>query len=317
MNILITSAGRRVELVQEFQAKLDKILPGFKVFTMDLNPSLSAACQVSDKSFKAPRVTDSTYPELLLDLCLSNNIGMVVPTIDTELLVLSIIEKDFQQHKINVITCSSELVGLCRDKRETIQLYEKLAIGYPELYSLDNMTYPAFCKPYDGSCSNGAFKLSGPDDLSEEIVSNSKNIYTEFIDSNFKEYTCDAYFDSSSQLKCLVPRERLEIRSGEVSKGVTRKNFVYDFLIDKISYIKGARGCVTFQVFGNPSTSEVKALEINPRFGGGYPLTSSAGVSYVEWLIREYFFEESIPFRSDWKDGLVMLRYDAKVITNA
>lgn len=317
MNILITSAGRRVELVQEFQEELCKILPSSKVFTTDLNPHLSAACQVSDRTFEAPRVNDPGYPGFLFDLCLSNNVGMIVPTIDTELLTFSKIEKDFQQHNIHVITCSSELVGLCRDKRKTIQLYEKLAIGYPELYSLDNINYPAFCKPYDGSCSIGAFKLSDPGDLSEEIISNSKNMYTEFIDSNFKEYTCDAYFNSSSQLKCLVPRERLEVRSGEISKGVTRKNFVYDFLIDKISYIKGARGCVTFQVFGNPSTNEVKALEINPRFGGGYPLTGSAGVSYAEWLIREYFFDENIPFRDDWKDGLVMLRYDAKVIANA
>lgn len=317
MNILITSAGRRVELVQEFKEKLNEILPGHKVFTTDLKPHLSAACQVSDRLFKAPRVTDPTYPEFLLDLCLSNNIRMVVPTIDTELLVLSKIQKKFKKHKISVIVSSPELVGLCRDKRETIRLYEELAIDYPKLYNLDSITYPAFCKPYDGSCSIGAFKLSNPNDLSEEMVSNSKNMYTEFIGLNFKEYTCDAYFDYSSQLKCLVPRERLEIRSGEVSKGVTRKNFVYDFLIKRISYVKGAKGCITLQVFGNPDTGEVKALEINPRFGGGYPLTSSSGVSYAEWLIREYFLEESIQFRDDWKDGVVMLRYDAKVITHA
>ena len=60
------------------------------------------------------------------------------------------------------------------------------------------------------------------------------------------------------------------------------------FLIDRLKKIPGAFGCVTVQVFGNPQTGEIKGLEINPRFGGGYPLTSAAGCSYAELIIREY-----------------------------
>ena len=151
-------------------------------------------------------------------------------------------------------------------------------------------------------------------DLTSDILQNPKNMFMEYVDKGFNEYTCDAYFDSNSLLKCLVPRERLEVRAGEVSKGATRKNYVYDFLIDRLRKIQGAVGCVTIQVFGNPQSGEIKGLEINPRFGGGYPLTSAAGCSFAEWIIREYILNEKILFFDNWVNGLIMLRYDAKVI---
>ena len=113
-----------------------------------------------------------------------------------------------------------------------------------------------------------------------------------------------------------MPRQRLEGRAGEVSKAVTRKNFVYDYLVEKLIKVEGAVGCVNFQVFADPVNEEIKAFEINPRFGGGYPLTSAAGKSFSEFLIREYMFQEVIEFTSDWCADLTMLRYDAKVIVN-
>jgi carbamoyl-phosphate synthase large subunit len=55
-------------------------------------------------------------------------------------------------------------------------------------------------------------------------------------------------------------------------------------------------------------------LEINPRFGGGYPLTGAAGADYCAWLIAEYLLNKEIGFFDDWEADLLMLRYDAKVI---
>jgi hypothetical protein len=76
-NVLVLSAGRRVELVENFQKALKKQFPGALVYTTDMRPGLSAASQVADKWFKAPRVTSVNY------------IGLIVPTIDTKLLLLN------------------------------------------------------------------------------------------------------------------------------------------------------------------------------------------------------------------------------------
>ena len=316
MNILITSAGRRVELVKEFKERLELLSPESLVFTTDLCPDYSAACHVSDASFVAPRVTDPSYPEFLIDLCVSEKISLIIPTIDTELQVLADIKDKFTRHNISIISCSSEFVSRCRDKRKTHLLYDQLGIKYPAIYSPDNLTFPVFCKPYDGSCSIGAKLINSLGDLTNDLLHDKKNMFMEFVGSNFTEYTCDAYYDRNSDLKCVVPRERIEVRAGEVSKGVTRKNYIYQYLVDRIRKVPGAFGCVTYQLFCNPDTEEVKALEINPRFGGGYPLTSAAGYSFAEFLIREYLLGEDISFVDNWSDGLVMLRYDAKILTN-
>src|SRR5436305_3158715 len=89
MNILITSAGQRVSLVRAFQKELKRKYPEAGVYTVDMQPELSAACNISDRYFKVKRVTDPHYISELLNLCLEHKVKMVVPTIDTELQVLA------------------------------------------------------------------------------------------------------------------------------------------------------------------------------------------------------------------------------------
>jgi carbamoyl-phosphate synthase large subunit len=134
----------------------------------------------------------------------------------------------------------------------------------------------------------------------------------ELIDDRHTEFTVDAYYAKDGSLKCLVPRERIEVRSGEVSKGVTRKHDVYDYLLPACKKIEGACGCLTIQIFANLENESFYGLEINPRFGGGFPLSYSAGANYPGWLITEYFLGKEIGFYDQWESDLLMLRYDAK-----
>lgn len=315
-NVLILSAGRRVELVQIFQEALQKHFSVGKVFATDMKPQLSAACQIADDSFIAPRVTAPEYIDFLLNLCKKNTIGLVIPTIDTELIVLSINKHRFDEIGVNVIISDHELVMACRDKRKTADIFVSLGIDQPHIYNRDAIQFPCFCKPYDGSCSIGAQALFDESMLNDELLANEKNMFMELIGKEYSEYTIDAYYSNEGTLCCLVPRERLEVRAGEVSKGATRKNFVYNYLREKLPVLKGARGCITVQVFANPESKAIKALEINPRFGGGFPLSHAAGANYPDWLVREYLCNEEIEFYENWENNLIMLRYDAKVLVH-
>lgn len=313
-NILIMSAGRRVELVEIFKLAAQKKSPGSKVFTTDMLPGLAPACEVSDGAIAVSRVTDDGYIDSLKQICVEYEIGLLVPTIDTELLLLSSFRDEFENIGANIVISSRDLIGLCRDKRKTASLFEQLDIDRPEIYSRDSIVFPCFCKPYDGSCSIGAKAIQTSAYLTQELLDDEKNIFMELIGSDYKEVTVDVYFDRDGRLSCLVPRERIEVRAGEVSKGVTRRDFLYDYLLSKLGGMQGARGCITVQVFFDKKNNSVKGLEINPRFGGGYPLTDAVGAHYPEWLINEYLLQENVPFFDVWEADVIMLRYDAKVL---
>lgn len=313
-NILITSAGRRVELVQAFQLELKKFFPDAQVLATDMSPDSSVACQIADLALVVPTVTDVSYIDVLLDICLQYNIGMIIPTIDTELLLLSQYRKKFGENGIHIIISDIEMVKVCRDKRKTSKLFKDIGLTTPEIYSKDKIVFPCFSKPYDGSCSKGAVALLSPNQLLDSILNDKKMMFMELIAPSFIEYTVDAYYDKNSVLKCLVPRQRIEVRSGEVSKAVTQRNQLYDYLLPKLQLITGARGCLTIQVFAKIEENSYFGLEINPRFGGGYPLSYSSGANYPSWLIKEYFLEKNIEFLDKWEANLLMLRYDAKVL---
>jgi carbamoyl-phosphate synthase large subunit len=315
-NILLLSAGRRVELAQSFRLEMNaKSLDG-KLYATEMKPDLSAACQVVDQSFKAPCVSDPSYIDFLLATCMAAQVGMVVPTIDTELMLLAKNRERFADNGIHIVISDVDLVNVCSDKRQTAILFEQLDIDIPKIYPRENIQFPCFAKPYDGSCSIGALAIREPQMLSAAVMADEKIIFMELIEDGFDEYTVDAYFDRFGELRCFVTRQRLETRAGEVSKGVTRKNHVYDYLLEKLIALKGARGCITLQLFNNAKTKRFAALEINPRFGGGYPLSYSAGAKYPGWLIDEYLLDRDVPFMDSWESNLMMLRYDAKVLVH-
>ena len=88
-NILISCVGRRVELLKYFKNSLVKISQDAKIFASDLNPNLSSACYFADDIIKTLPIGDDNYIDNLITACIKNDIGLIIPTIDTELLVLS------------------------------------------------------------------------------------------------------------------------------------------------------------------------------------------------------------------------------------
>lgn len=315
-NLLLLSAGRRVGLLEAFRAEVLSRGIQSKILATDSNPLMSPACRMADQAFAVQRATADGYIEQLLVICEQNSVGLVIPTIDTELLRLSQARCLFAERGIHVAISDESLVQCCRDKRQSSHLFASIGVETPRILSRDQLTFPCFAKPYDGSRSIGAVRLDTELDLTSGILQNSTLMFMEYIDNSFDEYTVDAYYDRSGDLKCLVPRHRLEVRDGEISKGVTRKSHVFEYLKEKLAGIRGARGCLTVQLFARPDGQRYVALEINPRFGGGFPLSYAAGANFPGWLIDEYLLGKEIPFFDGWEADLLMLRYDSQLLVS-
>lgn len=315
-NILVLSAGRRVSLVNAFKKAINDLNIDGDVFGADMNPSMSAACNVLCNSFVLPHVFEDEYIDKLKSLCLKESIKLVVPTIDTELLKLAKHKQEFKDLGIIIVVSDSELVVPCRDKRLTHDLFDDIGFPVPITYSLDNITFPCFSKPISGSLSQNIRILESQDELDTWDVPKSEMMYMEIISNEeFDEYTIDVYYTQESKLICMVPRQRIEVRGGEISKGRTNKALI-DLLKEPMSKIKTAFGCLTLQVFKSKTTDKIYGIEINPRFGGGFPLSNAAGARYPEFLLREVFLNQELSYTDDWEDQLVMLRYDAEVLVS-
>ena len=314
-NILITSAGKRVSLVRIFQEALRKLSLQAKVYTTDMKPEMAPAGFVSDGCFKVPRVTDDNYINRLIDICYTNNIGLIIPTIDTELALLAENKSLLREKGVEVIVSSTDFVCTCRDKRKTSALFQQLDICIPEIRDKYHPKFPLFAKPYDGSLSKDIYVIRNSEELTPEIMQHPKLIFMEYIDkTQYKEFTVDMYYGKDNKVKAIIPRERVEIRAGEINKGYTRKNHLVSFLKERMDYIPGVVGCICIQLFYNEMTHKVFGIEINPRFGGGYPLSYYAGANFPEFLLREYFLNESLSYTDSWKNNTLKLRYDSEVI---
>ena len=314
-NILITSAGRRGRLIEFF--KNESKLINSSVYASDIKPEMSAACQLADESFKSPKVKSNDFVPYLLDLSRRENIGVIIPTIDTELIAFARHREEFLRSDISLVISDMDFVQICRNKLKTSIYFNSIGISTPEIFDNNNIKFPCFVKPLDGSSSIGARIIETRNDVTEDLANDKNMIFMEYIGKEYQEYTVDAYYDRAGVLRCFVPRIRLETRAGEVSKSITRKDKFFDYLNEALNAIKGARGCVTFQFFVNLDNQDFKAIEINPRFGGGFPLSYAAGANYPKWIIKEYLLSQKLEDFEEWDKNLMMLRYDAEVIRMA
>lgn len=318
MNILITSAGRRVSLVRAFQKELKKIYPEAKVIAADSNPKLSAACYAADDFFEVPRLDNPNYINALVVKCKEYGVGLIIPTIDTELLILAKNRAFLEKNGVQPVIASVSFIEKCRDKRVIHDFFESHNVEIAKEYSKDNYTLPLFIKPIDGSRSVDTFLIRTKEDLTDYHFSNDKLMFLEYIDhAVYDEFTCDLYYGKDHKLKCAVPRKRIEVRDGEVNKALTANNALVDYIRKNLSYVDGAEGCLTAQFFMHISEPKIYGIEINPRFGGGYPLSYKAGANYPGWIIAEYLLGEEIEDKFDcWEDNLLMIRYDDEILVH-
>ncbi len=315
MNILLTSAGRRVSLLRSLQQDLRATISSqAKVYCTDLQPHLSAACHLSDGAFAVGRFQDAAYMPELLKLCKSLDVRLVIPTLDPELELYAKWKVKFEAEGIALIVSSEKFVSFCNDKRYTNQLFKNSSIATAPEVDPHNPTFPLFVRPIYGSSGKDIHLITSAADFPNHLKNASNYIYNVFLNpKTHSEFTIDLYYNRNHELRCVVPRKRLVVRGGEVSKGVTQKHPLHDYVWERLSHWEGAVGCITMQVFVSDEDQRVLGIEVNPRFGGGFPLSYRAGAKYTQWLIEEHMLNSEIPKFTDWEDQLTMVRYDSEL----
>jgi carbamoyl-phosphate synthase large subunit len=316
LNILFTCIGRRVSLLDCFRSAAGQLKLNASFFGTDTT-ELSPALQLCDKSFLVKPITHPGYIRQLLSIVKNNNVKLLIPTIDLDLKLLAINKPKFASLGCQVLVSAPEVIDICQDKRETYRFLVKNGFDTPITMSISSalskgrLKWPCFLKPWDGSAgkSNAIVKNRGELSFFAKRIPNV--ICQEFIEGT--EYTCDVYIDFNLKVRCVIPRKRIEVRNGEVSKAQIVKNTqIMKQAAALIEKLGAGPGVVTLQLFLT-NKSEIKFVEINPRFGGGAPLSIKAGANFPKWILQELSGKKPNIRFDDFKENLIMLRYDSEV----
>ena len=314
--VLFTCIGRRVSLLNSFRRAAKQLRVNASFFGTDTT-ELSSALQLCDKGFLVKPVTHTDYIKQLLTIVKTNKVKLLVPTVDLDLKVLTENKPKFAAMGCCVLISTPDVVDICQDKRKTYRFLLKngfdtpLTLSVRSALSKKKLNWPCFLKPWDGYASRGNAVVNNRKELLFFAKRIPNAICQEFIKGT--EHTCDVYVDFCLKVRCVVPRKRIEVRAGEVSKGqVVKHPDICSEAARLVETLGAGPGVITLQLFLTKD-DRVRFIEINPRFGGGVPLAIKAGANFPKWILQELLAVKTYIRFDGFKDNLIMLRYDDEV----
>ena len=322
MNILITSAGRRVNLVRFFKEALMKNDIDGQVIVAN-NDKYAASVYEADKSYLVPLVTYEGYIDRIIDICKDNDVDVLISLIDPELPVLADNRERFSQLGVKVIISSPETVEICFDKYKTAEFFKKAGVPYIKTYrdkeraieALENgeIDYPLIVKLAKGSASKGLYKIENKDDLNNSPIEEDEFIVQQFIEGD--EYGVDVFINKAGELVSLFAKKKIAMRAGETDKAVSIKDDKLLELVKKLANKLDAYGPLDIDCF-KVENGEFLFSEINPRFGGGYPLAYSAGVDFMDMIVKMVNGVDLEKRLEDYEEGVYMFKYNGLQIVD-
>jgi carbamoyl-phosphate synthase large subunit len=305
MNVMLTCAGRRNYLVQFFREAVGN---QGKVFAGDATLE-APALQEADESFLLPRINHSDYFDKLLDICEQKQVRLIIPLNDLELPYLARQRDRFLKIGTIPVVSSPEVIDICFDKFATFQFLQNLGISAPKTYlSLEEareaiaqgeITFPLVVKPRWGSASIGieypqddeelelayrfVKKLLGRSFLAEVSSSDPERCILIQERLTGQEHGLDIINNLDGAYITTFVKRKLTMRGGETDRAVTVENAEIKQLGEKIGQKLGHIGNLDCDVMVGPKGFSV--LELNPRFGGGYPFSQMAGANIPAALI--------------------------------
>ncbi len=314
-NVLVLSAGRRVELIKCFKNAAQKLNIKSKIIAVDIEET-APALYFSDKYYIISRIDNDKFIDNIVNISEKEAINLIVPTIDTELLKLAKNKDNIEDKtKAKVLISDYNLIEKCNDKFKTMRFLSENNFFVPFTYSnehLEDVKFPVFIKPYNGSSSIDTYKICNFKELAFFKDYIKSPIIQEFILGT--EYSVDVFCDFDFNPITIVPRVRLSVRSGEILKGKIEKNEQIINEMKRLVNVIKPLGHITVQCI--LSDNKVYILEINPRFGGGAPMSIKAGANSCENLYR-LLQGEHLSYNENYMDNLVFSRFDDCISINS
>lgn len=313
MNILILSCGTRNKLVQYFK----ECNEFEKVVVTDCSEQAPAIYE-ADGFYIVPRMTEPGYLDCLKEICEKEDIHVLLPLQEDELLLIAQNMKCFSDIGVLPLISDFDKVSLCKDKYLlNSQLREKginavaTVLVEDYLVTAENCV-DVFVKPRFGAGSINTMRVHTKKML-EALVEEAETELVVQPRMQGKEYGVDVYVDTESgAVVALFCKEKLRMRAGETEKSKSVKNDkIKELVIKAVSFLQ-LRGPLDVDVM--EQDGEYLILEINPRFGGGYPHAYECGVSFPKCIARNARKERNQVCLDAYQEDTIAMKFSDIIV---
>ena len=306
MNILLTSVGRRAYMIKYFK---EAVGTEGSVHVSNSDDK-TVAFHYADKAVIAPLIYDKNYIPFLLQYCKNNKIDILLSLFDIDLPVLAANKKEFERIGTRVVVSDSKIIDICNDKWKTYKFLKENGFNVPKTYltlqqallAIDSgeLQYPIIVKPRFG-CGSIAMSVA-EDELAliyyfrrnTRAINNTylkyesgkvddKIIYQECLKG--QEYGADIINDLNGNFQRVNLRKKVAMRAGETDIAQLVEVPAMSSELERLGKITRHIANMDVDIFEVNGVPYI--LEMNARFGGGYPFSHMGGcnlpTAIVEW----------------------------------
>ncbi len=307
MNILFTNAGRRTYII-DYALKLKDI----KIFVTETDKYSPVGMYDRVRKLSTIKVGDSPkkYLRQILNIVKREKIKKIIPLSNFDLVILAKNKKLFFKNGCNVVVSDLNIVKKCINKKLMYEYCIKNKINIPESYFSKNAKLKKnqifIKKKIEGSGGEGMEILKKKNDISKI---NFKNFFIQ-KKVNGEEYGADIFSMKKNNFRICI-KKKILMRSGETDRSVVvidEKIFNFCKKIKKYFPSHGNLDCDIIK----DKNGRLYLIDLNPRFGGGYPATHEAGFKFLYFLLKKEFRIPKIPIKKIVSKGINILSKKVK-----
>ena len=308
MNVLLSAVGRRAYLVNYFKEVVHPL--GGKVFATNTHAGATGFLEADQSWVVPPSASTEEFIEVMVRLCRENQIRLLFSLHDWEAPVIAAHRQRFLDVGTIPVMGSAEVLSVCLDKYRTVCQAKELGVPVPQTFlSLEEveaalqggLSFPLVVKPRWGQGSVGLFQVHAPEELraayqlsriqAERFAKICPGVDPDqpqvliqaFIPG--EEYGCDIVNDLDGKFRRAFVKRKFDMRSGEtdIAESVSRPDI--EALGETIAKWSRHLGCMDSDFIVSEAGIPY-LIELNPRFGGGYPFTHCAGANIPQACVR-------------------------------
>jgi len=304
--VLFTCAGQRVDIVTAFARA------GATTLAVDAN-ELAPALYHSDRRAVVPRVDDPAYLPAIQELVRAHDVRLIVPLADLDHMLLAT-HRDALDTV--VLLPGPDTIRLCEDKYRGHRFFEEQGIPSPPTWLPEELPadvpFPVLVKARRGFGSRHIYRATNHEELDFFLSHTSADSMVQAVCGG-EEFSIDVFCDLDGRCLNAIPRTMIESKGGESIKGATIKDAELIEHGRRVAEALGIVGPANIQCF-RERPGLLPVTDVNPRFGGGFPLPTAAGSRYPELAIALANGERPQPRLGEFREGIVMTRYFSQVV---